>query len=91
MNTAASWAITTTRVDTRIAAAPDSACLAGRCRGLRVPVRRGHWIEGTPLGRVLGAADPDEYLPQFDAIGVVLWCFGAQPGLKNFETRPDDT
>ena len=29
------------------------------------------WIEGTPLGRVLGAADADEHLPHFDAIGAI--------------------
>ena len=29
------------------------------------------WIEGTPIGRVLGAADADAYLPHFDAIGAI--------------------
>jgi len=29
------------------------------------------WIEGTPLGRVLRAAEAHEYLPHFDAIGAI--------------------
>ena len=36
------------------------------------------WIEGTPIGRVLGAADGDAYLPHFDAIGAIAATFHNQ-------------
>ena len=36
------------------------------------------WIEGTPIGRVLGAADADAYLPHFDAIGAIAATFHNQ-------------